>query len=149
MKPIFEEEIKKPKNIKILNYLSGLRGLERDEIEQLKLITLWKSICSFDETKNCLFSTHLYNNCRYTYLDFLKKKKLKTLDNIEIVQYNYDNIIDELPDFYKIIIEDRFVYKLTIVQMSKKYELKRWQVKTLIEDSVNFLKKELEKRRIG
>jgi DNA-directed RNA polymerase specialized sigma subunit len=148
MKPIFEEEIKKPKNIKILNYLSGLRGLDKDEIEQLKLITLFESIRTFDETKKCLFSTHLYNRCRYTYLDFLKKKKIKTLDNIEIVQYNHENIIDDLPDFYKIIIEDRFVYKLTIVEMSKKYELKRWQIKSLIEDSVNFLKKELEKRKV-
>jgi len=147
MKPIFEEELKKPKNIKILNYLSRLRGLDKDEIEQLKLITLWKSINSFNEEKGCLFSTHLYNTCRYTFLDFFKKKQIKTVDNIDIAKYNSDNIIDELPLLYKTIIEDRFVYKFTMIEMSGKYKLQRWQLKILIQDSIDFLKKELDKRR--
>ena len=148
MKPIFEEELKKPQNIKILNYLSGIRGLDSDEISQLKLITLWKSINSFKEDKGCKFSTHLYNICRYTYLDHLKKKQIKTLDNLDVIKYNHDNILDELPLLYKIIIEDRFVYKYTVIEMLQKYKLKRWQLKILLEDSVDFVKKELEKRKV-
>lgn len=148
MKPTFEEELKKTKNIKILNHLNKLRGLSKEEIEQLKLITLWKSINTFKEEKGCLFSTHLYNICRYTYLDFFKKKQIKTLDNLDIIKYNSDNIIDELPLLYKTIIEDRFIYKYTIIEMLQKYKMKRWQLKLLIEDSVKFLKKELDKRKI-
>lgn len=147
MKPIFEEELKKTQNKKILNYLSGIRGLSREEIHQLKLITLWKSINSFDEKRGCKFSTHLYNTCRFTFLDHLKKKTIKTADNIEIAKYEHDNILDELPLLYKVIIEDRFVYKYTIVEMLQKYSFKRWQLKILIEDSVDFLKKELDKRK--
>jgi DNA-directed RNA polymerase specialized sigma24 family protein len=148
MKPIFEEELKKPKNIKILSHLGKIRGLDTDEVEQLKLITLWKSISTFNEEKGCAFSTHLYNTCRYTYLDFFKKRQIKTIDNLDVIKYNNENIIDELPFLYKTIIEDRFVYKYTIIEMLHKYKMKRWQLKILIEDSVDFLKKELEKRKV-
>ncbi len=148
MKPIFEEELKNPQNIKILNYLSGIRGLDKDEISQLKLITLWKSINSFKEDKGCKFSTHLYNICRYTFLDHLKKKQIKTLDNLDVIKYNHDNILDELPLLYKIIIEDRFVYRYTVIEMLQKYHLKRWQLKILLEDSVNFVKNLVEKRKV-
>lgn len=148
MKPIFEEELKDPKNIKILNYLSSIRGLDRDEISQLKLITLWKSINTFNKDKGCKFSTHLYNICRYTFLDHLKKKQIKTLDNLDVIKYNYDNILDELPHLYKIIIEDRFVYKYSIIEMLQKYHLKRWQLKILLEDSVNFVKNLVDKRKV-
>ncbi len=148
MKPIFEEELKNPKNIKILNYLSSIRGLDRDEIEQLKLITLWKSINTFNENKGCKFSTHLYNTCRYTFLDHLKKRQIKTVDNLDVTKYNYSNIVDELPELYRIIIEDRFIYKYSVIEMLHKYNLKRWQLKILIEDSVNFIEKILAKRKV-
>lgn len=149
MKPIFEEERFKPQNIKILNYLSGIRGLSPEEIEQLKLITLWRSIESFNKDKGCKFSTHLYNTCRYTFLDHMGKKKIETLDYIEIAYHNNDeNILDDLPPLYKIIIEDRFVYNYSIIEMLQKYKLKRWQLKILLEDSINSVKKELEKRKV-
>lgn len=141
MKPIFENEIENPKNKAILSYLNNIKGLSGSEISQLKLIVVWKSIQTFKPEKGCLFSTHLYNMCRYTYLDHMKQKFIPVANFIDKSYENNDNILDQMPKAYKMVLEDRFVYKYTIREMVKIYKLSKKQINILINDSVDFLRK--------
>lgn len=155
MKPIFEEERNKNKNQKILGFLNRLQGISFEEIEQLKLITLWESCKSFDSNKGCKFSTHLYNNCRYTYLNFIKKtKKIENRKEEYLVDCHAmqdDNLktLDGLPLLFKTILEDRFVYKYTLVEMSKQYNLRLYQIKELINYSKRGLQNYLRGVKYG
>lgn len=151
MKPKFEEELKKTKNIKILNFLNRIEDLNQDEINQLKLITLWESIESFNNKRGCIFSTHLYNSCRFKFLKHINKNKEKkvVLEYIEQSCEDKPNkeefeIIDELPILYRSILKDRFYYKINLVNLSKMYNMKRSQIKILIEDAKRELKKCIE-----
>lgn len=143
MKPIFEEEIKKTKNQAILSYLGKLKGLTYSEIEQLKLITLWEAVESFNPEKGCLFSTHLYNKCRFAFLDHLRKKVIPVATFIEKsyeIKENILDILDELNPDAKMILHDRFVSRLSINEMVSKYKVTRIQIKNLINSSIDVLR---------
>ena len=144
MKLKFEEELKKTKNKKILSFLDKITDLDKQEKEQLKLIVLWESIETFDIKKGCLFSTHLYNCCRFKFLKHINKKNIPIFKHVE-VSYCDNNIFQDLPLEHEIIIKDRFVYRYTLNELCHKYSLKKDKIKELIEESKNFLKKILEK----
>lgn len=143
MKPIFEEEKEKVQNKKILSYLNKLKGLSYPEKEQLKLIVLWESIESYDPTRGCLFTTHLYSKCRYKFLDFLRKKTIPVGEFINKSYITHENLLDELPLLDKMVLEDRFVNKLTINEMIKKYKMNRSSINSLIEKSIEVFKEYL------
>lgn len=148
MKIIFEEEVKKQKNKDILSFLGKIKGLSTQEIEQLKLITLWESIETFKPEKGCLFTTHLYNRCYYKYLDYMKEKYLPTFDFPDIYEAkkntNTEELLEGIPKLYKMVLEDRFIYNFTTVELLKKYKVTRKQLKILIEDSIIRLKENID-----
>lgn len=143
MKPTFEEELEKPKNKAILSFLGNIKGISVEELKQLKLIVLWEAIETFDSSKGCLFSTHLYNRCRYTYLNTVKKKFIPTAEFIEISYQEKDSILEDFPVAYKQILKDRFISKYSIHELIKMYNLNKKQIKILLDDSISYLKRNL------
>lgn len=132
------EYLKNSYNQAILSKLNKL-PLSKEEIEQSKLICLWDSIRTYDSSRSS-FQTHLYNNCKFTLLKaFGSHKKQKTrYKNISVEKFysHCYNLLDFLPRLYKSFIDDRFIQKLTIHQMSKKYCITQKMVYNILQESI-------------
>lgn len=143
MKICFNEALKNPYYKAILSKFNKLK-LPKEEIEQYKLICLWESIESFDESKSA-FHTYLYNNCRFMMLKFYNKDKkqkdrYKFLKNEPLdIQSEFD-LLEDLPSFYASLIKDRYIVRLTILEISRKYELSQKIIKLIIEDIKDLIK---------
>ena len=143
MKPIFEIELKKLKNIKILSFLNKLTGISEEEKKQLKLIVLWKSIESFNPDKGCLFSTHLYNMCRYEYLNHINSKENKKRQVHKVIDkptYENQNILMDLPEQYSKILEEKYIYKYSIKELCSIYNTTDKEINKLLSKAKEYLK---------
>jgi hypothetical protein len=151
MIPDFEEELKKISNYKILNFLHNIKGLSYEEISQLKRITVWKAVKTFKPEKNCLFTTHLYNTCRYTYLEEIRKKKEPNLvscsDGVDKAYIPVKNPLEEIPEEIKSVLEDKYYQKMSIRQLMKKYKKTRKEMYSLIEECENYFRNNYEFER--
>ena len=153
-------EWEKVENQKILSHLNKIIGITKEEINQLKYITLWKTIRTFNKNKNVKFSTHLYNTCRYVYLDeitrinkYNQEVSIDTMDYLEhgtsSARQNYISdlflIIErkELPEPFNEIIKDIYVDCLNFNQMLKKHNLRKKEFYSLKEESLQKLKEYL------
>lgn len=116
---------------KILNLLHRwLPNLPKSELKQLQLIALWEACDTFDPARNCKFTTHLYNRVRFKYLKHINSPMNKKIgQSEEIFQYrqeiNLNLFFDGLEDLDRSLLEDRFVNKLTLREMTNKYNMKR------------------------
>jgi DNA-directed RNA polymerase specialized sigma24 family protein len=147
MKICFNEARTNPYYKAILSKFNKLK-IPKEEIDQYKLICLWESIRTFDESKSA-FHTHLYNNCRFMMLKFYTKDKKQrdrfTNLNHEPLyfEYKYD-FLEGLPKFYYCLIEDRYISKLTMLEISRKYSISQKMANNIIEEAKGFISERLK-----
>lgn len=135
----FEEALKDVYCRKIMNsFNKWMPKVSKQEIRQLQLIALWEATRTFDATKS-KFTTHLYNRLRFKYLKYINSKKNRLGVNKEIwyskKELNLDSFFDGVSYLTRVVIEDRFIYKLSLKEMAKKYNVKYSEVKKMIHDA--------------
>lgn len=130
----FEEALKDEYCKKVMGLLGKwLPRLEKSELKQLQLIALWEAVSTYDSCKS-KFTTHLYNRIRFKYLKYINNKQNKTTkkklyhDKYEKPEFNELLFFDGISEENKQLLKDRFVSKLSLNQMVKKYNLKRFQI---------------------
>ena len=69
--------LKDPDIVNIMNCVSNKynRSIDRDEIESIKMITLWKCIDKYDESRGAKFTSYLYQQLSFAFKNELKKKR--------------------------------------------------------------------------
>jgi len=130
---IFEKALKNEYYLKIMNqsckrYSSAL---DFEELHFCKLEALWKSLEKYDKSKS-KFTTFLHNVVRFSCLNAINKKnKEKKHTSLDELDENYEYIDDfsfivdiknSLSKTEFLIIEDRFMNRMTIAEMSKKHK---------------------------
>ena len=69
----FEDLVEDPDIVNIMNKVSCnfQRGLDFDEIQSIKLDTLWKCVKNYDTSKGAKFTTYLHNQLNFYDLWYL------------------------------------------------------------------------------
>lgn len=83
----FDQIRQDPYYKKILNTLNFPFRVNPDELENLKLIALWKAINTYDSTKSA-FNTHLTNFLKYVKLDHIKQEAKFYLKSVNLTRRN-------------------------------------------------------------
>lgn len=117
---VFEEELKNINNIKIMHHASRpFTGLLRcDELENCRLIALWKTVDDFQPTKGSKFTSILYNRVKWECIREIKSTRpiqavsIANSGNIEDKSKYFggiDDIISDIPTEYYDVLFQRFV----------------------------------------
>lgn len=119
--------------------------LNFDEIESIKLETIWKCIESYNEHRGIKFSTYL---CR-AFINNLRRESNKFKPGLEISReipdssFNKFEFIDSLsvlPEKYKSIIIDKFIDGLNNSEIAKKYEYSNESARRNVNNAIFYAK---------
>lgn len=140
---VFEEELKDINNVKIMQHASRpFAGLLRpDELDNCRLIALWKTVDDFQPQKGSKFTSILYNRVRWECIREIKCTRpipavsIVGSGNIEDKgQYfgGIDDIICDIPAEYRDVLFQRFVEDKTFdeIGQSNGYSGENARIKT-------------------
>ena len=126
-----------------------------EEMEQLKLICLWKCTQNFDATKEVKFTSYLYaslrnaiireiknKNSKYSYSDIGDSNNLSCGSGVGSIDTK--NAIGNLPDEYQNIIFQRFFSNMTVAEIGRangySRETARRKIKKAVKLCENIIK---------
>lgn len=126
------------------------RNIDLDEIESIKMNTLWKCIEKHDEEKS-KFTSFLYSQLSYALKNKVKKKKLEyNCSSIEKTDYKaeisleYIDIVSGLPDEARNIINQRFYQNLTMKEIGRINGYSRETARRRLKNAINICKSACE-----
>jgi RNA polymerase sigma factor (sigma-70 family) len=166
------EKLLKDSNIvNIMNSVANRysRSIDRDEIESIKMITLWKCIDKYDPTRGAKFTSYLYQQLSFALKNELKKKrKMVHLDNIQLdflvhtgsrvstgrrlasgscagsnIDYRleFDDVLTGLPEDVSNILKQRYMGNMTMVEIAKENGYSRETARRRLKRAVKICKK--------
>ena len=164
------EELLKDSNIvNIMNAVANRysRSIDRDEIESIKMITLWKCRDKYDPTRGAKFTSYLYQQLSFAFKNELKKKKnMLYLDNSQLDFFGYvfesfagrnrslksntflkdyrrefTDVLTGLPDEVSSILKQRFLGNMTMVEIANANGYSRETARRRLKRAVKICKK--------
>jgi len=126
------------------------RNIDLDEIESIKMNTLWKCIEKHDESKS-KFTSFLYSQLSFALKNKVKKKKVEyNCSTIEKNDYKaeiymeYTDITSGLPEDVRHIIDQRFYQNLTMKEIGKINGYSRETARRRLKNAINICKSSCE-----
>lgn len=126
------------------------RNVDLDEIESIKMNTLWKCIEKHDENKS-KFTSFLYSQLSYALKNKVKKKKVEyNCSSIEKNDYKaeisleYTDIVSGLPDEERHILNQRFYENLTMKEIGRINGYSRETARRRLKNAINICKSSCE-----
>ena len=124
------------------------RSIDRDDIQSICLDTVWKCVKSFDKNKGAKFTTFLYNQLNFAFKNELKKKKnVLSLDEISTdyaqipISDTMSDLINGLPASVSKILEQRYRYNMTMVEIGKANGYSRETARRRLKNAIKICKK--------
>ena len=125
-------------------------NIDVDEIESIKMNTLWKCIEKHDEDKS-KFTSFLYSQLSFALKNKVKKKKLEyncsTIEKEDfkaVVSMEYTDILSGLPDDTRQILNQRFYQNLTMKEIGKINGYSRETARRRLKNAINLCKNACE-----
>ncbi len=125
-------------------------NIDVDEIESIKMNTLWKCIEKHDEDKS-KFTSFLYSQLSFALKNKVKKKKLEyncsTIEKEDfkaVVSMEYTDIVSGLPDDTRQILNQRFYQNLTMKEIGKINGYSRETARRRLKNAINLCKNACE-----
>ena len=132
-------------------------SVDRDDLEQIGRISLWKAIEGYDKDSKYALSTCCYRKIYTDIVGYLRKqcaKKRSGVINVKTYETSFENelidtmfdtmLVQELRKHLKVIdfniFYDKVVLRLTYDELVKKYGLSKKQLRNRIEESKSILK---------
>lgn len=149
-----ETYLKNPDVVNIMNAVSNKyrKSIDLDEIESIKMTTLWKCIDKFDPLRGAKFTSYLYQQLSFAFKNELKKKKqVWNRDNNQIdaitnydsqeAKLDFNDTISGLPDDVAKILEQRFLGNMTMVEIAKANGYSRETARRRLKKAIKICKK--------
>lgn len=150
--------LKNPDIVNIMNCVSNkyCKSIDFDEIESIKMLTLWKCIDKFDKSKGAKFTSYLYQQLSFAFKNELKKKKqMWYRDNSQIdtvhgskgtnerydVSIEFNDTISGLPEEVSKILKQRFLGNMTMVEIAKANGYSRETARRRLKTAIKICKK--------
>lgn len=134
----------------VLNKVSSFykKSIDHDDIDSICMTTLWKCVQNFDKSKGAKFTTFLYNQLGFAFKNELKKiKKTISLQDITAdcvkptTTDSMDDLIGGLPDSVSKILQQRYVYNMTMVEVGKANGYSRETARRRLQHAIKICKK--------
>ena len=155
-----EKLLKDSDIVNIMNAVANRysRSIDRDEIESIKMITLWKCKNKYDPTRGAKFTSYLYQQLNFAFKNELKKKKqMLYLDNFQLdfikcdregnrsnhgdAGREFTDVLTGLPDEVSSILKQRFLGNMTMVEIAKANGYSRETARRRLKKAVKICKK--------
>tara|TARA_R100000008_G_C3528043_1_gene137666 strand:- start:75 stop:557 length:483 start_codon:yes stop_codon:yes gene_type:complete len=129
------------------------KSIDRDEIESIKMTTLWKCIDKYDPNRGAKFTSYLYQQLSFAFKNELKKKKhMLYLDNLQLdfIRSNstyrdssreFTDAITGLPDEVSKILKQRFIGNMTMVEIANANGYSRETARRRLKTAIKLCKK--------
>ena len=153
-----ENYLKNPDVVNIMNAVSNKysKSIDLDEIDSIKMLTLWKCIEKYDPDRGAKFTSYLYQQLSFAFKNELKKKKqMWYRDNaqIDIISNNDDHdshiefrdTISGLPEDVSTILRQRFLGNMTMVEIAKANGYSRETARRRLKTAIKICKKSNDK----
>ena len=131
------------------------RSIDPDDIESLKMDSLWKALKDFDASRGTKFSSYLYTKFNYALKSQLKKKRIErtnilgdrdSLDAVDEKQQAVDDVRDltvGLAVEYKKVLHQKFQLGLTTSEIGNLNGYSRETARRKIKNALKACKKSL------
>lgn len=147
--------LKDPNIVNIMNAVSNRynRSIDRDEIDSIKMITLWKCIDKYDASRGAKFTSYLYQQLSFAYKNELKKKKqMLYLDSLQLDFIKSDSVYSDssgefmdvlsgLPKDVSDILKQRYIGNMTMVEIARANGYSRETARRRLKRAVKICKK--------
>ena len=147
----FEDLVEDPDIVNIMNKVSCSfqKGLDFDEIQSIKLDTLWKCVKNYDSSKGAKFTTYLHNQLNYAFRNEAKKKKsqvnLGELHTSVPEKHDYSvdayDLVSGLPNHISTILKQRFLYQMTMVEIGRANGYSRETARRRLKNAIKICRK--------
>jgi len=152
-----ENYLKNPDVVNIMNAVSNKysKSIDLDEIDSIKMLTLWKCIKKFDPDRGAKFTSYLYQQLSFAFKNELKKKKqMWYRDNVQIdgttSNDSYDSFVEfrdtisGLPEEVSTILQQRFLGNMTMVEIARANGYSRETARRRLKTAIKICKKSNE-----
>lgn len=152
-----ENYLKNPDVVNIMNAVSNKysKSIDLDEIDSIKMLTLWKCIKKFDPDRGAKFTSYLYQQLSFAFKNELKKKKqMWYRDNVQIdgttSSDSYDSFVEfrdtifGLPEEVSTILQQRFLGNMTMVEIARANGYSRETARRRLKTAIKICKKSNE-----
>ena len=135
-----------PNVVGIMNAVgSRYRSIDPDQLDSIKLNTLWECAKKYDPKRGTKFTSFLYQNLTFAFKNELKKKirefPTETIElNTPSRSTNHADIFDGLPKEYAVLLEQKYVYNMTMNEIGKKNGYSRETARRKVAKAVSFYK---------
>ena len=156
-----EEMLKDSNIVNIMNAVSNryTKSIDLDEIESIKMITLWKCREKYDPTRGAKFTSYLYQQLSFAFKNELKKKKnMLYLDNIQLDFFGqrsrstaaldrgdchseFSDALTGLPEDVSGILKQRYVGNMTMVEIARENGYSRETARRRLQRAIKICKK--------
>ena len=147
--------LKAPNIVNIMNAGSSrdTRSIARDEIESIKMITLWKCIDKYDASRGAKFTSYLYQQLSFAFKNELKKRKqMLYLDSVKLDFIKSDSVYRDscrefidtllgLPEDVSSILKQRYLGNMTMVEIAKANGYSRETARRRLKRAIKMCKK--------
>ena len=137
-------EIKSLMNKAVYNFK---KSIDFEELESIKMLTLWKCVNKYDKDKGAKFTSFLFSQLGFAGKNHLKKKRKEyNCEKIEVCDMRNDtgeffDTLDGLPEEVVKIIRQRFIYNMTMTEIGSQNGYSRETARRRLLRAVRLCKK--------
>lgn len=146
----FEDKWNDPSVQSIMTKVSGRyrKNIDVDDIDSIKMDTLWSCVERFDPSRGAKFTSYLYQQLSYAFKNKVKKKKFQfsnvaDLEKVDIDFENYMNVKEFLVGLDEElieVIEQRFYKNMTMIEIGRVNGYSRETARRRVQKAVKICK---------
>ncbi len=150
MDKTFEEKWESSDVQNIMNKVANRyrTAIDFDDIESIKMQTLWRCIDRYDPDKGTKFTSYLYQQLSFAFKNKLKKKRreynVETLESVDRkAEYSMQvkDMITGLEPEYADVLNKRFYYNMTMQEIGKSNGYSRETARRRLKAALKICKK--------
>ena len=150
MDKAFEEKWESSDVQNIMNKVANRyrTAIDFDDIESIKMQTLWRCIDRYDPEKGTKFTSYLYQQLSFAFKNKLKKKRreynVETLESVDRkAEYSMQvkDMITGLEPEYADVLNKRFYYNMTMQEIGKSNGYSRETARRRLKTALKICKK--------
>lgn len=141
------ELLNDPNVVGIMNAVgSRYRTIDPDQVESIKLNTLWECAKKYDPTRGAKFTSYLYQNLNFAFKNELKKKVREfatdTLESNALDTYvDYSDVFDGMPKEYADLLKQKYIANMTMNEIGMINGYSRETARRKVAKAVKIYKK--------
>jgi RNA polymerase sigma factor (sigma-70 family) len=142
----FEEKWNNTDVKNIMNKVSNryVKNIDMDDLESIKMNTLWKCIEKYDSDKGTKFTSYLYQQLTFALKNQIKKKRKefnsqRTLEKMDVNQMMYQEVYDIITGLEEEdtkILEQRFYHNMTMKEIGRQNGYSRETARRRLKNAV-------------